>query len=96
MLQVLRSFHSEMSATLHVEGITVETFSVSNGLRQGCMAPVLFNIFMWAIVVKWPGAVKDIPGIGFEFKTHNGDCNLYWKTRHADPIVVVTDFLIRR
>eukprot|EP00117_Sycon_ciliatum_P015641 scpid108272/ scgid15406/ len=55
------------------------------------MAPVLFNIFMWAVVVKWHGAVKDIPGIGSEFMTHEGDCNLYRKTRRTDPVVAVTE-----
>ena len=52
---------------------------------------MLFNIFMWAVVVKWHGAVKDIPGIGFEFMTHDGDCNLYRKTRRTDPVVAVTE-----
>ena len=53
LLAVIRSFHHEMSAVLRVSGTDVDPFSVTNGLRQGCtMAPVLFNIFMWAVVTK--------------------------------------------
>ena len=49
MLAVIKSFHTSMAAILRMSGTTVDPFSVHNGLRQGCsMAPVLFNMFMWA------------------------------------------------
>ena len=85
MLAVIRSFHHEMSAVLRVSGTDVDPFSVTNGLRQGCtMAPVLFNIFMWAVVTKWQQRVRGIPGVGFEFSYHYGEGQLYHKARQAD------------
>eukprot|EP00117_Sycon_ciliatum_P024870 scpid102035/ scgid3080/ len=74
-----------MSAVLRVSGTDVDPFSVTNGLRQGCtMAPVLFNIFMWAVVTKWQQRVRGIPGVGFEFSYHYGEGQLYRKARRAD------------
>ena len=51
MLVVIKSFHTSMAAVLRMSGKTADPFSVHNGLRKGCsMAPVLFNMFMWAVV----------------------------------------------
>ena len=44
MLDIIRSLHNGMSASVRVRGGVSEAFDVRNGLRQGCtLAPLLFN-----------------------------------------------------
>ena len=46
MIELIRSLHDGMSATVTVGGGRSEPFSVRNGLRQGCtIAPTLFILY---------------------------------------------------
>ena len=45
-IQLVRSFHRDMQATVKLDGDILDRIDVGNGLRQGCcMAPVLFNLY---------------------------------------------------
>ena len=66
LIAIIRGFHEGMTASLRLAGGSSDTqpISVENGLRQGCcMAPVLFNIFMWAVIECWRQRVKSIDGV---------------------------------
>ena len=48
-VNIIKSFHSGMMATVLVAGEESEPFAVEVGVKQGCaMAPVLFNIYLAA------------------------------------------------
>lgn len=65
LITIIRSFHTDMAATIRVNATTLEPFAVQNGLRQGCtMAPVLFNLYMAAVMEVWHARVADDPDIG--------------------------------
>eukprot|EP00117_Sycon_ciliatum_P033454 scpid42513/ scgid5633/ Probable RNA-directed DNA polymerase from transposon X-element; Reverse transcriptase len=65
LIAVIRAFHDGMTATLRLSNVEADPIPVTNGLRQGCcMAPVLFNIFMWAVMHCWRQHVQPIPGVG--------------------------------
>ena len=69
LIAIIRGFHEGMTASLRLAGGSSDTqpISVENGLRQGCcMAPVLFNIFMWAVIECWRQRVKSIDGVGID------------------------------
>ena len=49
-INIICSFHTNMTATLKIPGVDGPPIEVQNRLRQGCcMAPVLFNLFVWAV-----------------------------------------------
>ena len=69
MIQLIRSFHEDMRASVRVDGITLEEIRVQNGLRQGCcMAPVLFNLYTCLAVERWLERVKGVEGVGMTIK----------------------------
>ena len=44
LIDIIRSFHDNMNASIRVDGELLEEIEVNNGLRQGCsMPPTLFN-----------------------------------------------------
>ena len=54
MLNVINSFHDGMKATIRIGSTQSESFSVCNGLRQGCtLAPTLFNLYFNAVMTSW-------------------------------------------
>ena len=68
LIALIKGFHEGMTASLRLAGGSSDTqpISVENGLRQGCcMAPVLFNIFMWAVIECWRQRVS-IDGVGID------------------------------
>eukprot|EP00117_Sycon_ciliatum_P050049 scpid69812/ scgid35385/ LINE-1 reverse transcriptase homolog len=79
LINIIRgSFHTNMTATLKIPGVDAPPIEVRNGLRQGCcMAPVLFNLLMWAVFQQWHRAVADIPGVGIPVATNPGGSLLF-------------------
>ncbi len=48
LLEGVRSFYENASASVRVNGEVSESFNVEVGVRQGCvMSPWLFNIYGW-------------------------------------------------
>ena len=48
-----------MKARICLDGTMLEEIEVQNGLRQGCCAPVLFNLYTSLAVGKWLVRVED-------------------------------------
>ena len=47
LIDIIRSFHDNMNASIRVDGELLEVIEVNNGLRQGCSkAPTLFNLYV--------------------------------------------------
>ena len=68
LLQLIRSFHEDMEATVQFDGSTSNSFDIKSGVKQGCvLAPTLFGIF-FAVLLKV--AFKDSPG----------DVFLHWRS----------------
>ena len=48
---MIEALHTEMMANVSVGGKVSESFSVTNGVKQGCvLAPTLFSIFLSAML----------------------------------------------
>ena len=46
LVNIIRSFHDDMSASVIDSGASSKSLAVTNGIKQGCiLAPLLFNIF---------------------------------------------------
>ena len=46
LVDIVKSFHDGMDATIRIDGEMLDSSEVKNGLRQGCtMAPTLFNLY---------------------------------------------------
>ena len=44
LVNIIRSFHDDMSASVIDSGVSSKSFAVTNGVRQGCvLAPLLFR-----------------------------------------------------
>ena len=55
LVDVVRSFHTNMMARVRVDGELLEEIGVNNGLRQGCtMAPTLFNLYACVVAGESP------------------------------------------
>ena len=65
LVDIIKSFQTNMEARFRVDGQLSETIEVCNGLRQGCtMAPTLFNLYASMMAEKWTEAVQDVEGMG--------------------------------
>ncbi|XP_065182209.1 uncharacterized protein LOC135812918 [Sycon ciliatum] len=54
MLQVIRSLHEGMMASVRVGSGQSDSSGVENGLHQGCtLAPMLFNLYFSAVLAHW-------------------------------------------
>ena len=54
MIELVRSLHGGMSATVTAGGGRSEPFSVCNGLHQGCtIAPTLFILYFSFVIDRW-------------------------------------------
>lgn len=60
LIDIIKSFHTDMQAKVRVDGQLLEEISVNNGLRQGCtMAPSLFNLYACVVAERWMETVED-------------------------------------
>ena len=67
MVDIVKSFHSQMKAKVRVDGELLEEIEVENGLRQGCtMAPTLFNLYACVVSERWMDKVQGVDGVGTE------------------------------
>ena len=63
MISLIKSFHQDMKARIHLDGKLMDPISVRNGLRQGCcMAPVLFDLFTCAVMERWLEKAQEADG----------------------------------
>ena len=54
LINLLSSFHENMSACVRVGNSHTDSITINNGLRQGCtIAPVLFNLYFSLVIEKW-------------------------------------------
>ena len=68
LITIIRSYHDGMEAVVATAGGTTQPIYVDNGLRQGCsLAPLLFNIFMWAVFSCWLKVIQSIDGVGLAY-----------------------------
>ena len=64
-MELVKSFHDHMKASVRMDGELLEEFEVTNGLRQGyTMAPTLFNLYACVVAEKWVERVKEITDVG--------------------------------
>ena len=57
---LVKSFHTDMLASVRVAGGCTDPISVQNGLRQGCvMAPVLFNLYFGLVMERWRSVLRE-------------------------------------
>ena len=65
LIDIIRSFHDNMTAKFRVDGEMLREIEVENGLRQGCtMARVLFNLCACVVTDRWLEGVYDVEGVG--------------------------------
>ena len=65
LVNLIESFHQDMQAKIRLKGKLMDPIDVRNGLRQGCcMAPVLFNLFMNAVVERWEVRKREAGSVG--------------------------------
>ncbi|XP_065182367.1 uncharacterized protein LOC135813077 [Sycon ciliatum] len=68
---LVKSFHTDMLASVRVAGGCTDPISVQNGLRQGCvMAPVLFNLYFGLVMERWRSVLRERgieSGVDFSF-----------------------------
>ena len=69
LINIVRSFHDPMSASVQFNNILSDPFCIGNGLREGCsMAPVLFNIFY--VGRDDPMATRELTGLASTYAQH--------------------------
>ncbi len=61
LLEGIRSFYENASASVQVNGELSESFNIEVGVRQGCvMSPWLFNIYMDGCVREMKAKLTDL------------------------------------
>jgi len=92
LVEIVRSFHDNMKASVRVDGELLEDFEVTNGLRQGCtMAPPLFN-FSCLPVLLLRGGRKEFRRLLTDIGTlmlHKQDNQLFLRSsRNANQVLL--------
>ncbi len=61
LIEGIRSFYENVSASVRVNGELSESFKVEVGVRQGCvMSPWLFNIYVDGCITEMNVGVQDL------------------------------------
>ena len=85
-IQIIRLFHADMTGQVLSNGEQSDPFSISNGVKQGCvLAPVLFNLFFACVLrqavgntdkgvyvrFRYDGSIFDLRRLSAKTKTLN-------------------------
>ena len=83
-LSIISTFHEDMTASLRIGNHLLDPIAEANGLHQGCtMTPILFYLYMSAVVESWHAVIADDPEIGIHVTQHRVD-RLFnaWLAKH--------------
>jgi hypothetical protein len=76
LLQLIKSIHEDVQASVRVNGELLEPFQLENGLKQGSIfAPLLFNIFFGTIIFEIDRRLEG-KGIKLQFRVGSKVFNL--------------------
>ena len=65
LVNIVRSFHENMTAQIRLDRELLEGIRVNNGLRQGCtIAPTLFNLYSCVVTERWLSRIGNAEGVG--------------------------------
>ena len=65
LINIVKSFHENMTAQIRLDGELLEGIGVNNGLRQGCtIAPTLFNLYSCAVTERWFSRIQNVEDVG--------------------------------
>ena len=89
LVDIIRSFYTNMEARIRVDEELLEKIEMNNGLRQGCtMAPTLFNLYAGVVAEKQTEAMQDVKDVGMEL-LYKLDQQLFRRsTRGASEVTV--------
>ena len=91
LITIIHSFHDGMEAVVATAGGTTQPIYVDNGLRQGCsLAPLLFDVFMWAAFSCLLKAIQSTDGVGLAYR-YELDGKLMFQRRRSDSLFHLTD-----
>ena len=78
LVSLIESFHQDMQARIRLDGKLMDPIDVRNGLRQGCcMVPMLFNLYMCAVVERWKVRAHELDEVGGVRLLYKNDGELF-------------------
>ena len=81
LIDIIRSLHDNMNASIRVDGELLEEIEVNNGLRERCsMAPTLFNLYVCVVGERWLSRVAEMKDAG-SYLRYKFDQQLYRSVR---------------
>ena len=101
LIDIIRSLHDNMKASIRVDGELLEEIEVNNGLRQGCsMALTLFNLYTCVVGERWLSRVAEMEDAGsylrykfdqelFRRCTRNASADTIKECQFADDVVLL-------
>ena len=101
MIEIIKSFHHNMEASIRVDEELLDRIEVKNGLRQGCtLAPTLFNLYACVVIERWLEKVREVEGVGtkvlykfdqqlFRRSTRGANHHLMTECQFADDVALL-------